>query len=136
MKVRPGRPADADGSPWLLSKEVIMTLPTTKGHAMEDTITYDSVSEEYHLDPDAFTAYCHENNISELDCEDQVRNFEDAFMGGFESEAAFAEHWYELTYPDASIPSIISGCIDWQQVWDRNLRHDFSESLGYFFRQI
>lgn len=103
---------------------------------MEDTITYDSVAEEYNLDPDAFMAYCQENNVNERDCEDQVRNFEDAYMGGFESEAAFAEHWYELAYPDESIPSIISGCIDWQQVWDRNLRHGYTESLGYFFRQI
>jgi hypothetical protein len=64
--------------------------------------------------------------------------FDDAYQGEFDSyknEAEFAENLYnelgEIS-PDSSLYSFI----DWQQVWDCQLRYDYFVIDTYFFRNI
>lgn len=61
------------------------------------------------------------------DCD--LEDFRDYYIGYYESEADFAENWYD----DLDIPVQI--VVDWQATWDTNLRHDFYFMSGYVFRK-
>lgn len=54
------------------------------------------------------------------------------YIGYYNTQADFADKYCE-DYMDIEIPSILQGCVDWQRVWDSNLRHDHSESNGHYF---
>jgi hypothetical protein len=67
-------------------------------------------------------------------------NLEDAFeqvSTSWKPEAEFAEYFVTEVY-ETSFPEIIEGCIDWQAVWDSNLRYDYNtiefDGDTYFFR--
>jgi hypothetical protein len=62
--------------------------------------------------------------------EDSLSDFEEAYVGQYNSEAAFAEDYAEM-YGE-QIPSWI--VVDWQATWDSSLRFDCDEQDGYFFR--
>jgi hypothetical protein len=62
--------------------------------------------------------------------EDSLSDFEDAYMGEYSSEAAFAEQYAEMH--GEQIPSWI--VVDWEATWNYSLRYDFDEQDGYFFR--
>jgi hypothetical protein len=53
------------------------------------------------------------------------------------AEKEFAEYWC-VEVLDAQIPDIVYAAVDWQDVWDRNLRYDFCyiETVNgtFFFR--
>ncbi len=53
------------------------------------------------------------------------------------AEKEFAEYWC-IDVMDAQIPEIVLSAIDWQDVWDHNLRYDFAyiETVNgtFFFR--
>jgi hypothetical protein len=53
------------------------------------------------------------------------------------AEKEFAEYWC-IEVLDAQIPDIVMAAVDWQDVWDHNLRYDFSyiETVNgiFFFR--
>ncbi len=66
----------------------------------------------------------------ELYDEDSLSDFEDAYMGEYSSEAAFAEDYAEMH--GEQIPSWI--VVDWDATWNYSLRYDFDEQDGYFFR--
>ena len=51
------------------------------------------------------------------------------------AEKEFAEYWC-IDVLDAQIPDIVMAAVDWQDVWDHNLRYDFSSietANGTFF---
>ena len=60
------------------------------------------------------------------DCD--LEDFRDYYVGYHNSEADFAEEWYD----DLNIPVQI--VVDWQATWDVNLQHDFYFMSGYVFR--
>jgi len=60
------------------------------------------------------------------DC--NLEDFRDYYIGYYDSEADFAENWYDVL----DIPVQI--VVDWQATWDVNLRHDFYFMSGYVFR--
>jgi hypothetical protein len=67
-------------------------------------------------------------------------DFEDAYEYTHDSyssyaEKEFAEYWC-IEVLDAQIPEIVLSAIDWQDVWDHNLRYDFASietANGTFF---
>jgi hypothetical protein len=66
--------------------------------------------------------------------------FEDAYVYTHDSyssyaEKEFAEYWC-IDVLDVQIPEIVLSAVDWQDVWDHNLRYDFSSietANGTFF---
>ena len=54
-----------------------------------------------------------------------VDNFEDDYYGSFDSVAEFAEDNFEFDMDD--IHESMRGHIDWQGVWDCELRHYFTD---------
>jgi len=104
---------------------------------METTTNrYEEIAEEKDLNADAFEAFCDNQHISEDDAEDAVSDFEDAYIGEFSNEAEFAENYADEQGDLNSIPNYVLGSIDWQEVWDGTLRHDFYEVNGHYFRNI
>ena len=60
-----------------------------------------------------------------------VEHLQDAYMGNYESGAAFAESFVSDTgYIQNDLPYWIA--IDWEETWE-NLSYDYSESNGYIF---
>jgi len=65
--------------------------------------------------------------------------FEDAYVGKFESEADFSEQLCnDCGYlEESNLPTFIANHIDWQAVWDRELTHDYTSiehnNQIYFF---
>lgn len=120
----------------------------------EPVESYDDLSEESqalydHLSEEIGQKWKHEEQLeflelmaSELGIETR-QQFEDAFYTYIDSqwnaEAEFAE---ELTneLENISSNSIFYSAIDWQKVWDHNLRYDFNiiefDGCTYFFRNI
>jgi antirestriction protein len=101
---------------------------------METTTRYEEIAEEYDLDAVAFEGFCDNQHISEDDAEDAVDDFRDAYIGEFPSEEAFAEWFAEDDGLD--IPSLVRAHIDWSDVFHCELRHDFYEVNGHYFRNI
>lgn len=62
---------------------------------------------------------------------DDLKDFEDAYVGQYDSEADFAEQYYDMC-GEGNIPSWV--VVDWQATWDSSLHYDFDEHDGYFFR--
>ena len=54
-------------------------------------------------------------------------DFENAYQGQFKDVADFAiDHYYNTTNMDA-VPKELAQSIDWSDVWNRELRHYFSD---------
>lgn len=103
---------------------------------METTTSrYEEIAEEKDLDADAFEAFCDNQHIAEDEAEDAVEDFENAYIGEFSSEEAFAEYWV-MDEVGATIEGIVLRHIDWSDVWHCELRHDFYEVNGHYFRNI
>lgn len=78
---------------------------------------------------DAMVAYIDDNlTYYNVDDEDELwsiwRDLQDNYIGLYPSGADFAE---EYVTENSIIPDVIEGCIDWELVWDKTLRHDFLE---------
>ena len=57
----------------------------------------------------------------------------DLYLGEFSSGAEFAK-FYIYEFADLhNVPDYIKSCIDWQSLWDTELRHDFVECDGHYF---
>ena len=67
------------------------------------------------------------SNLSEeIDPEsDLLSRMEDAFVGQYYDEATFAEELITESYDLDQLPDIIANHIDWQAVWDCELRFDY-----------
>ena len=67
-----------------------------------------------------------DNLSEEIDPEgDLLSRMEDAFVGQYYDEATFAEELITESYDLDQLPDIIANHIDWQAVWDRELRFDY-----------
>ena len=83
---------------------------------------YDDLCNNYSKDAvDAFL---------EMYDEDDLNSFEDAYQGGYESEAEFAEQFTTDCY-GLDFPSFV--VIDWQATWDQGLRYDYEFQDGFVF---
>ena len=61
----------------------------------------------------------------------------EAYVGSYTIGAEFAQTMSEeLGYIPEELPSWIAYHIDWQAVWDAELRHDYFESDGHYFRNL
>ncbi len=68
--------------------------------------------------------------LEEFDLMD-ISHLQDAYMGYYESGAAFAESFVsDMGYVHNDLPYWIA--IDWEETWE-NLSYDYSESNGYIF---
>lgn len=100
--------------------------------------TYESVAEDNNLAEDAFIAFCKAEAISADECDGYVVNFEDAFIGDYDSNAHFAEQYYEMNRSEqiGLVPLELYNAIDWDAVWESSLRHDFYEEDHFYFRNL
>lgn len=78
-------------------------------------------------DPDMAFAYWQSTSSTDWD---------EAFVGEYDSEAAFAESLCEEVGDLGKLPNFIRNNIDWQGVWDSMLRHGYFESNGYYFQNL
>jgi hypothetical protein len=125
-------------------------VPTTNVDTMEQE--YDDLSEDKKDLYDKITdmlgeKWTHEETIEFMDeLEDigiySASEFEDAYEWTHDSyssyaEKEFAEYWC-IDVLDAQIPECVLSAVDWQDVWDHNLRYDFAsiETVNgtFFFR--
>jgi hypothetical protein len=87
----------------------------------ENQELYDELSNRYGADAvDAFL---------EIYDEDDLNSFEDAYQGGYESEADFAEQF--TTGYGLDIPSFV--IVDWEATWYQGLRYDYDFQDGFVF---
>jgi hypothetical protein len=124
--------------------------PVTDTDTMEQE--YDDLSEDKKDLYDKITdmlgeKWTHEETIEFMDeLEDigiySASEFEDAYEWTHDSyssyaEKEFAEYWC-IDVLDAQIPECVLSAVDWQDVWDHNLRYDFAsiETVNgtFFFR--
>ena len=62
---------------------------------------------------------------------------QEAYAGQYDNGAEFAQSLCEeLGYIPKELPDFIKSHIDWQAVWDAELRHDYFEQDGYYFRNV
>ena len=82
-------------------------------------------------DYDSFMKELDDNGI------ETAEQFQDAYAGQYDSGADFAEQLCDqLGYlSESNLPNFISNHIDWDAVWNCELRHDYtmSDVGGYFF---
>jgi len=124
--------------------------PTTNTDTMEQE--YDDMSEDEKDLYDKITEmfgekWTHEETIefmdelsdigieSASDLEDAYEYTHDSYSSYAEKE--FAEYWC-IEVLDAQIPECVISAVDWQDVWDHNLRYDFcsfeTANGTFFFR--
>jgi hypothetical protein len=102
----------------------------------KESISYYDVAVENGLNEDAFEAFCENQHVSSENCTAMINTFVDVFMGDYNSVGDFAEEYCSEAYDFSTIPSIVISAIDWDNVWDSTLRHDFYEIDGFIFRNI
>jgi hypothetical protein len=91
--------------------------------------------------------WTHEETIEFMDELDDIgietaSQFEDAYEYTHDSWAAFAEkefaEYFCVEVMNAQIPEMVYSAVDWQDVWDHNLRYDYNsiETVNgtFFFR--
>ena len=72
-----------------------------------------------------FLAHLDNIGVDDMDeAEDAILSFDDNYRGTADSEADFAEELAEECGDLTGIPDYIKSCIDWDDVWSRNLRYD------------
>lgn len=63
-------------------------------------------------------------------------DWDEAFAGEYDSEAAFAEAYCEEGGDLGKLPNFIRNHIDWQGVWNSTLRHEYFEAGGFYFQNL
>jgi hypothetical protein len=107
-------------------------LLTVKGLINNDTLEND-ISEE---NQDLYSELCNRYGSDAIDAflelydENDLGNFEDAYQGRYNSEAAFAEEITTDCY-GLNVPSFV--IIDWQATWDQGLYYDYDFVDGFVF---
>jgi hypothetical protein len=103
--------------------------------ATDTEIAYvEEVAESHGVDVEAFWSYCEALAIAFDDCADHVENFREAFIDQFQSDDEFAEYMADEMGLD--IPGLVRAHIDWSDVFHCELRHDYFEEGGYYFRNL
>jgi hypothetical protein len=97
--------------------------------------------EESILDSDheqAFVIFCdwlgYEYDDESTDWASVVSDFVDSFCGEYSSHEDFVMEYMCDMIDD--IPDWVIGHIDWSSVWNCELRYDFYEENGHYFRNI
>jgi len=99
---------------------------------------------EYDLDPEFFeySQFLKEHSWLDkdavnagLDAEVSLDNIEEAYSGQFDSDEAFAENLAEEIGAIDSNATWPNTCINWEQA-ARELMYDYTESNGYYFRNL
>lgn len=82
-------------------------------------------------DQQVVMAYCEVTNV--FNPEEAM----EAYAGSYTTGAEFAQSLCEeVGYIPKDLPSWIAYHIDWQAVWDAELRHDYFEVDGLYFRNL
>ena len=91
----------------------------------DDFINYyvDYVEQGERVGYDVVDAFLQENDISD------VARVEDAFIGNYDSEAQFAENYYNdiMDVPSALV-------VDWEETFHQSLGYDYDYVEGYVFQ--
>ena len=110
------------------------TITVTPG----DREDFEAIAKENDLDSaDAFVAFCWNQHIKPTDVDsDTITEFTEAYIGDYADGSDFAEQWALEEGLENTTPDMLWRNIDWDGVWDTDLRHDFYEIDGHFFRSI
>ena len=85
------------------------------------------------LDIEVIEAYC--SNFSYAsDCE--ISKIEEAYWGEHDSPKDFAEDYAEQSGLLSDVSQTVRNYFDFQAFWDCELRHDFWEADGHYFRNL
>jgi len=123
-------------------------VPTTNTDTMEQE--YDDMSADEKDLYDKITdmlgeKWTHEETVEFMDELEDIgiytaSEFEDAYEYTHDSYSSYAEkefsEYFCIEVMNAQIPEIILSAVDWQDVWDHNLRYDFNyieTANGTFF---
>jgi hypothetical protein len=123
-------------------------LPTTNTDTMEQE--YDDMTTDEKDLYDKITdmlgeKWTHEETVEFMDELEDIgiytaSEFEDAYEYTHDSYSSYAEkefaEYFCIDVMNAQIPEIVFSAVDWQDVWDHNLRYDFSSietANGTFF---
>ena len=125
-------------------------IPTTNTDTMEQE--YDDMSTDEKDLYDAITdklgeKWTHEETVEFMEELDDIgintaSDFEDAYDYTHDSYSSYAEkdfaEYFCIEVMNAQIPDCVLAAVDWQDVWDHNLRYDFCyiETVNgtFFFR--
>jgi hypothetical protein len=125
-------------------------IPTTNTDTMDQE--YDDLTGDEKDLYDAITdklgeKWTHEETIEFMEELDDIgintaSQLEDAYEYTHDSYSSYAEkefsEYFVIDVMDAEIPDIVLAAIDWQDVWDHNLRYDFcsieTANGTFFFR--
>lgn len=87
---------------------------------------------------DAFAIFCdwlgYGFGDESTDWSSVVSDFTDSYCGEYGSHEDFIYEYMEDMV--AEIPSWVESHVDWDSVWECELRHDFFEENNYYFRNI
>ena len=86
-----------------------------------------------HLDMEIIEAYC-SNFFYASDI--TIDKIEEAYFMQADSDADFAEQFADETGLLHEVPQSVRSYFNFQQYWDCELRHDFWEADGYYFRNL
>jgi antirestriction protein len=86
-----------------------------------------------HLDMEVIEAYC-SNFFYASDI--TIDKIEEAYFGQADSNKDFAEGFAEETGLLSEVSQTVRSYFDFQAYWDCELRHDFWEADGYYFRNL
>ena len=125
-------------------------IPTTNTDTMDQE--YDDMSEDEKDLYDKITdmlgeKWTHEETVEFMDELDDIgintaSDFEDSYEYTHDSYSSYAEkefaEYFCIEVMDAQIPDCVLAAVDWQDVWDHNLRYDFcsieTANGTFFFR--
>jgi antirestriction protein len=86
-----------------------------------------------HLEMEVIEAYC-SNFFYASDI--TIDKIEEAYFMQADSDADFAEQFADETGLLSEVPQSVRSYFNFQQYWDCELRHDFWEADGYYFRNL
>ena len=99
-----------------------------------DTDLFEEVAEAHKQDVEAFRAYCEASGIEPEECAEHIEEFREAFVDQFGGDDDFA--MYMADEMGLDIPDLVRDHIDWDDVFHCELRHDYFEADGYYFRNL
>lgn len=97
---------------------------------------FEEVARKNFIDAEALEAFCENMGIDAEDCEEHIGDFQEAFVGYYRSNEIFAECLFEEEGVLDRVDSRLLNHINWDEVWECELRFDFFEENNYYFRNI